>query len=479
MAANFLHGVETTRVDKSPRAVNMVKSAIIALIGTAPTGPVNDPTLCLSDTDNARFGPMLPGFSVPDALDAIYDQGAAAVIVVNVLDPATHRTAVQAETVHLDPATGKATLAHPAAMDVVVKSADGTVTHVLGTDYLLDALTGEITRIGSGAIASGATLTVAYAWADPGKVTPADIIGTVDAITGRRKGLKLLGDTYQRFGYFPKIIIAPGYASHAGVAAELSAVASNLGGKGLVDAPIGTTRDMAVAMRGPTVPDSPFNTSNRAAILCYPHVKVYDPATNRNRLQPLSARMAGVMAAKDMSHGYWWSPSNTEIKGIVGLELDLTARIDDPLSDVNLLNEAGIVTVFNSFGTGFRLFGNRNANFPSESGLTTFISCARVQDMIDESLRYASLQYADRPIDDALIDILVESGNQFMRKLIGDKAILDGVCWYDHKRQTETGLANGHIIISYKFTPPPPLERLTYESEMTSEYLVKLKGTDA
>lgn len=39
--------------------------------------------------------------------------------------------------------------------------------------------------------------------------------------------------------------------------------------------------------------------------------------------------------------------------------------INDPNSEANLLNEAGIITVFNSYGTGIRLWGNRSAAFPS------------------------------------------------------------------------------------------------------------------
>ena len=40
----------------------------------------------------------------------------------------------------------------------------------------------------------------------------------------------------------------------------------------------------------------------------------------------------------------------------ISLEKQLTSMINDPTSEVNTLNEAGIVTVFNSFGTGFRTF---------------------------------------------------------------------------------------------------------------------------
>ncbi|BAK75386.1 phage tail sheath protein [Pseudogulbenkiania sp. NH8B] len=477
MPANFLHGVETTRIARAVRAIFVVKSAVIALLGCAPTGPVNASTLCLTETDGAAFGPTLDGFNIPDTLDAIYDQGAGTVIVINVLDPAVHKTAVANEAAVFDAATGRLKTAHPAIAALVVKSSDGNTTYTEGTDYTVTPLTGEIVRVAGGQIAAGATsVKLSYDYADPSKVTPADLIGAIDGVTGKKTGMKLLPDTYQRFGFFPKILIAPGYASLASVSSELIAWGDKLSAKALIDAPIGTTRDQAVAMRGPTVENSPFNTSSRSAILCYPHVKVYDSANDSTKLQPLSARLAGVMAAKDLDKGYWWSPSNTEIKGIVGLELDLSARIDDPQSDVNLLNEVGIVTVFNSFGSGFRVWGNRQANFPSETGLTTFIPVTRTQDVIDESIRYFSLQYIDQPISQALIDAIVESINQFLRKLKGDGALLDGICWYDPARQTEAELANGHAIFSYKFTPPPPFERGTYESELTSEYLVNLKG---
>ncbi|NHQ83165.1 phage tail sheath family protein [Chromobacterium vaccinii] len=474
MAANYLHGVETVRIDRAARAVQVVKSAVIALIGCAPVGAINAATLCLSESDAAQFGPLLAGFNIPDTLDAIYDQGAGTVIVINVLDPARHASVVASESAAFDPATGRLKTARPAISGLVVKS--GATNYVVGTDYTVNQVTGEVVRKASGSIAAGATVQLSYSYADPAKVTPADLIGAIDAITGAKSGMKLLPDTYQRFGFFPKVLVAPGYASLPAISAELTAWAEKLGGKALLDAPIGTRRDQVVAMRGPTVANSPFNTSSRAAVLCYPHVRVYDEASDGTRLQPLSARLAGVIAAKDLERGYWWSPSNTEIKGIVGLELDLSARIDDSQSDVNLLNSVGIVTVFNSFGSGFRAWGNRNANYPVETGLTTFISVTRTQDIIDESIRYFSLQHMDKPFNQMLVDTIVESINQFLRKLQGDGAVLGGECWYDPARQTEAELANGHAVFSYKFTPPPPFERGTYESVLTGEYLATIKG---
>lgn len=65
MAANYLHGVETIEIETGPRPVKAVKSAVIGLIGTAPCGPVNQPTLCLSESDAAQFGPGLANFTIP------------------------------------------------------------------------------------------------------------------------------------------------------------------------------------------------------------------------------------------------------------------------------------------------------------------------------------------------------------------------------------------------------------------------------
>ena len=157
MAANYLHGVETIEVDRGPRPVRTVKSAVIGLIGTAPAGPVNQTTLTLSEQDAAAFGASLPGFTIPQALNAIYDHGAGTVIVINVLDPNVHKSHVSQEALTLDARTDRVTLAHGAAANLVLTNNAGSTTYVAGTDYRLNAQTGEITRIRGGALAAGAT----------------------------------------------------------------------------------------------------------------------------------------------------------------------------------------------------------------------------------------------------------------------------------------------------------------------------------
>ncbi len=481
MAANYLHGVETITIEKGPRPITGVKTAVIGLVGTAPMLDVaiadrslNAPVVIRNPVDAAKyFGTNRTGFTIPAALDAIFDQGNGPIcIVVNTIDPASDVTAVVAEAVTFG-TDNTLTLAHPQVSAVVVKSNDGLTTHVLNTDYTFDAATGKIDRVTTGAIAAGATVKVDYSWLDPSKVLAADIIGAVD-VDGNRSGLQALIGTYNLFGYVAKMIIAPGYCTQDSVAVEMIAVADKLRAMALIDAPIGTTVSEAITGRGPSGTIN-FNTSNKRAVLCFPHVKRYDTATDAEVLEPLSQRLAGVIAAKDVERGYWWSPSNTEVKGIVGMELPITALINDSTTEANALNEAGIVTLFNSFGSGIRTWGNRSAAFPSNTSPENFINVQRTADIIHESIEYNMLQFIDRPINQALIDTIRESVNGFIRTLIMRGALIDGQCVYDPAKNPVTEIAAGHLTFDIEFMPPTPAERITFESFINIELLKSLQ----
>lgn len=257
----------------------------------------------------------------------------------------------------------------------------------------------------------GAGLSISYRYLNPSAVTAADIIGAIN-IAGQRTGMKLLEDTYSLYGFKAKILIAPVFCTQRSVSTELIALAEKLDAITYIDAPIGTTFSQVLSGRGARGVIN-FNTSSERARLCYPHVKVYDAATDSERLEPLSSRAAGLRAKVDLDNGFWWSNSNQEILGITGVERSLSAMIDDPQSEVNQLNENGITTVFNSYGTGMRLWGNRTAAWPTVTHMRNFENVRRTGDVINESIRYFSQQYLDMPINQALIDALTESVNAY------------------------------------------------------------------
>ena len=287
--------------------------------------------------------------------------------------------------------------------------------------------------------------------------------------------MKAFEDCYSLFGYFPKTIIAPVYCEDTAVVSALKTICDKIRAIGLVDAPVGTTVQEVITGRGPEGQIN-FNIASDRIVLCYPHLKVYDSKTDSNVLEPYSQRLAGVIAAKDIDKGYHWSPSNSSINGIVGVEKQLTSMINDPSSEVNTLNEAGVVTVFNSYGSGFRTWGNRSSAYPSSTHVTNFINIRRTADILHESVEYSMLQFIDFPIDDGLIDSINESVNAFIRTLIGRGALIDGKCSYNPDKNPVTEIANGHLVFDVEFMPPTPAERITFESFIDIELLKSLGG---
>lgn len=477
MPASFLHGVETIETTVGGVQVQLVKTAIVGLVGTAVGGPVNQIVQVAADTDFAQFGPSASGFTIVDTLNDVYDQIETVVQVVNVLDPLVHNSAVPAEAITLG-ANDQATLAHPGvvtALPYAIKSADGTTTYTAGTDYTLDPLSGTISRVAKGAISALAQLKASYSYADPTQVTAADIIGGVNA-AGLRTGMQCLMDGYSLLGYFAKLLIAPVWSTQASVSAALTVIANRIRAIQFSDAPSGMTVQQVIEARGPAGAIN-YDVSDERTVLLYPYVTVYDETTNTNVHRPLSGRAAGIQAKQDQNKGYWWSPSNVAIQNILGTERPITSMVNDPNCEANLLNAAGITTVFSSYGTGYKLWGNRSSAFPVSTQPTQFISVRRTADIIEESLEYFTQQYNDAPMSNALIDTILESANGFIRALVGKGATIDGKAWFDPNKNPVTQLEGGQIAFSYDFMPPPPAERISYEATVNVNYLSKLSGS--
>lgn len=454
----FLHGVETIPQKKGAPPVQEVKTAIIGLVGIAPIGPANALTVITNERQAAdTFGEQLPGFTIPQALAAIFSHKAGRVVVVNTLKSG-HLEAVSEEEITV--ASGKATLDAAPIGAITLTSADGEDTYILGTHYSITAF-GVITILDLATIPEGTDLLASYDKLNISAVIAADIVGSASS---PRTGFKLFAEAFTTFGYNPKILIAPKFCEMAAVAAEMASQALALRAIDIVDAPSGTAVATAITGRGPSGTLAGFQSSSDRRILTYPYMKAYDPATNADQIRPLSQFVAGLMAWNDQNRGYWFSPSNLAIQGITGVEKTLTFKLDDPNSETNQLNEVGIFTYKNSFGSGIKGWGNRSAAFPSSTEITNFISVRRVHDVLDESVLYYAEQFNDQPINRALIDSIKASVNAFIRTLIGRGALVDGFCEYNDENNPPEQIAAGHLVFEIISVAPPPAERITFNS---------------
>lgn len=474
---NFLHGVETIELQEGTRAVSEVRTAVIGLIGIAPTEyGKNKCILIKNDVEAAAFGKSVPGFDIPQSLNHIIGQGASLVIVINVFDIATHTAAVAAESKTV--VAGKLKLANAPIGAVVLKKPDTSPSdYVLNTDYTLDEY-GNF-KVIAGRIADSTVILFDYKKLVAANVTSDNIIGTVDG-SGNRTGIKAWDLAFNTFGFRPKILIAPGRSATKAIAAELIAAAERLRAITYLDATYGSDVQTAISARGDATKS--FGTSNKRAVPCYPYLKAYDvtkddglPDTDTNTDYPYSAFIAGVTCARDKANGYWWSPSNMELKLVTGVERPISANLNDSNTDTNLLNAAGILTVFNSFGTGYRTWGNRNASYPASTEADNFISLLRTFDVVHESLEQAALQFADRPGTQALIDDIRQSGNNFVKVLVGRGALTEGSkVVYDRADNPAEQLAAGQYTFRIIKMGPTPAERITYKSIIDIS-LLKLK----
>jgi phage tail sheath protein FI len=359
-------------------------------------------------------------------------------------------------------------------------------------DYLTDPVNGVLTLIAGGAIAAGATVIVSFSYADPGKVQDADIIGAVSG--SQYTGLQALLTTYGTMGFFAKLLIAPGYSQNGDIATALQATAATLRGMALIDSPPNTPAATAIANRG--VAGNAFDTSSTRAILCYPQETYFDiglvptgvtlngtspvrSIANQTAVGPYSPWVAGAIALKDLNQGYWWSPSNTQINGILGPDVALYASLLDAASDVNNLNAAGIVTVFNAFGTGLRVWGNRSAGFPTVTTPDNFINIRRTMDVIEESVELSMLQFMDQPISNALITAILASVNAFIRTLIQRGALVAGSASYNPAENPPNQIAAGQLVFDIDVMPPPPAERLSFNVYIDSTLLSQLGTSNA
>ena len=284
----------------------------------------------------------------------------------------------------------------------------------------------------------------------------------------------------------PRILIAPGFSDESVVVSALNSAAERLRGVAVVDvvtpgsagtagsssdgtgkqadqSPQGNDND-AIADVISNVPE--VDSSRLYAV--YPFVKVSLGGV-RFRLEPASARVAGVIAKSDDERGFWWSPSNRPIAGIVGTKQPIDFSLGDSLSSANQLNEGKIASIIHQ--GGYRLWGNRSL---STDPKWAFISVRRTADLINDALQRAHLWAVDRNITKTYVNEVTEGVNAYLRHLKSQGAIINGTCWADPEVNTWDQIQQGKVTFDFDFTPPYPAEHITFRSTLVNDYLEEI-----
>lgn len=467
MTSQYYHGPEVVEVSDGIRPIRVPASSVIGLIGTAPEAdaavfPLDTPVLLIGQPRKAAL--LGQAGTLKNALDGIWDQGSATVVVVRVEEGAD-----QAATI--SNMIGDRTLKTGVHAFMSAQSVVATTPRIL----VAPGYTGvRPTGVSGIAVDSGGT---GYAQATTAvTITPSagDTTGTgaeaVAVITdGAVTGITL---TRTGIGYAapPTITITGDGTSATATAtvgtvanplvAELLTIAPRLRAVVLADGP-NTTLEDAATYRGD------FG-SNRLYIVD-PYVQVWDTDIDGAVDQPASARVAGVISRMDHEKGFWWSPSNQILNGIVGTSRPVGWAAGDPNSEANWLNEREITTIIRR--DGFRLWGNRTS---ADDPKWAFLSVRRTADMIYEAAEAAFLWAMDRPLSAQLVLDIQESINAYLRTMQARAVVLGGRCWLDPELNTPADLMAGRLSLDFDIEPPAPLERLTFRAHREAGYYTEL-----
>lgn len=384
MPEQFLHGVEVVQIDDGLRPISTTRASVIGAVGTAADAdaakfPLNTPVLVTGPRAAAALG---TAGTLPAALNGIYDQAGAWVVVIRVEDDA-------------------------------------------------DAA-----------------------------VTKSNVIGGVDPATGQYLGIKALVAAQSTVHVTPRIIVAPGFSHDQAVATEIVAACEQLKAVCVLDGP-NTTDAAAIAFEN-------LFGSKRVYIVD-PWVKVWDTVANGEKVEPASARVAGMISKSDQERGFWWSPSNRVMNGITGTAREVDFALGDPNARANYLNENNVATIIQQ--EGYRLWGNRTSSADQK---WAFLSVVRTVDMVNESILRAHLWAVDRNITKTYLEDVTEGVNAYLRHLKAVGAILGGRAWADKELNSPDQVMQGKVYFDFEITPPYPAEHITFRSHLVETYIEEI-----
>ena len=351
----FIHGVVVTEVDSGPRPIAVASSSVIGIVGTAPdsapevkaalsTGTVaannaltwtsklngvlgNKISVRLTDPKAASASLAITVTAQAITVSLATDNSKAITTTAAALKTAIEANAAASALVGLantGASTGAGVLA---ALATTFLSGGANEAFPLNTPTLVAGSRTEAAKLGTtGTLpaamdsifdqAGAVVVVVRVAEGADDAETMANVIGGMNAESGQYEGVHAWLGAESAVGAAPRILIAPGFThTRTGgnanpVVAEMIGIAERLGATIAADLPSTTDAD-ALAWAG--------DFGSRRVYPADPRVTKLD-ANGSQVYEWTSPIVAGLIAKSDNERGFWWSPSNQAVNGIIGTE---------------------------------------------------------------------------------------------------------------------------------------------------------------
>ena len=281
------------------------------------------------------------------------------------------------------------------------------------------------------------------------EATITNVIGSV-SVSGEYSGVYSFLASKSILGVTPRILCAPGFSTQE-VVTELVSIAERLRAIIVADCPGNATNAELQSFV--------TNCASSRVYAVYPEV-----INTKNATVPASSYVAGVIAKTDNDDGFWVSPSNKTINGIIGLSKPIDFTLGDASCRANYLNEQKITTIINQ--NGYRLWGNRST---AGTGSYEFLCVRRTADVICDSILQSHLWAVDRNIVKNYLTDVTESVNAFLATLKSQGAILAGKCIPNKELNTAQNITEGKVYFDFEFTPAYPAEQVTFRAYLNND----------
>lgn len=482
------HGIRT---QENPTSViaSVTSGVTPVYVGTAPVNMcekhnVNEPILCYSYAEAVKnFGAStdFEKFTLCEAIDAHFSKfGMAPIVMINVLDPKTHKKTITDEKVKRLNGVYKITNLGVLPDTVKVTGYNDLIKEFDDEGYMLITPTVEVKSTEFGVEVHGRVvktidlpgeITVSYDMLDTTLVTPANIIGGIEVGTGKKKGLELISSVFPKYRLVPTLILAPKFSTDSAVAAVMETKASLINGcfKGFALVDIDTD-----AVK--TYTDAPAEKTSNNLISTFMSVNYPKVALGDSQYH-LSTQIACIIQKLSFENDDipYKSPSNKSLKADKAC-LKTGEAVLLGVDEANYLNGNGITTALNFIG-GWNSWGNRTGCYPDVTDpKDSFISTRMMFNWVGNSLVQTYWQKIDDPANKVLVQTIIDSANIWLNGLTNKGVLLGARVEFRDEDNPSTDLMDGKMVFRIYFTPPSPGEDILFMQELDVSYFSTLFG---
>ena len=275
-------------------------------------------------------------------------------------------------------------------------------------------------------------------------------------------GIESFKRAYMLFGYKPNLIVAPYFSHDLDVNTQMQSTATRLSAMAIVDLNCESEQEAVEKVK---------TYGSERVMVCDPYVKVWDTLKNAESFEPMSARVAGLIAYTDgeQEYGFSNSHSNRVLNGVSGAKrlVDFEAGQDCEADRVRGHNITTLIRY-----DGFRVWGNHTTSIDS---VWEDFTRVRVFDRIAEAALEGLFWAIDRRADE--LKAAKDSVEQMLLALKGARVLVDYAVSWDEERNTPANITAGKFYLKVDTMNTPIVKRLEVNFNYTDRYadtLIKL-----